>query len=124
LTAKLALDWRVTPAWQLGMDAQWVGRRTVQGNEDGKLEDDEDDIHRLHLASHATVNLRAAWQARPGLTLMFRIDNAFDRRFESFGALAETVFDAQGRYTGAEQEALFVGPGAPRRFFAGVRWKF
>ena len=43
--------------------------------------------------------------------------NATNRRYQSFGALAETVFDAQGNYVGEESDAVFVAPGAPRAAF-------
>jgi hypothetical protein len=34
------------------------------------------------------------------------------------------VFDAQGNYTGTEADALFIAPGSPRSFFAGLRLSF
>ena len=55
---------------------------------------------------------------------MARINNAFDKHYASYGAIASTLFDAQGNYTGIDQEALFVVPGAPRSFFVGLRMKF
>ena len=65
-----------------------------------------------------------AWQSTPAITVIARVNNALNRGYESYGALAETVFDAQGRYTGNEEDALFVAPGAPRSFFVGLRLRF
>lgn len=123
-TGKLAADWRPNPAWQLGLDWQLSSHRGVQGNEDGLLEDGEDDAVRLRIPGHGLLNLRAAWTPRPGMELTLRITNLFDKRYESFGALGETVFDARGRYTGVERQALFVAPGAPRSVFAGLRLSY
>lgn len=121
-SAKLALDWRATPAFSLGADWQLLGSRGVMGNEDGRLDDDDAaGSHPLKVAGHGLVNLRAAWQVRPGVELLARVSNALDRRHESYGALASTVFNAQGAYTGSARDALFVAPGTPRSLFIGLR---
>lgn len=120
-TARLGADWRPAAAWTLGADWQLVSRRGVQGNEDGRIEDAPSTPQRLHIPGHGLLHLRASWQISPALTLVARLHNVLDRRYASFGALAETSFDAQGRYTGVEQEALFVAPGAPRSGFVGLR---
>ncbi|MDT7837179.1 TonB-dependent receptor [Aquabacterium sp. OR-4] len=122
--ARMGADWRLAPGWSVGADVQLLSSRGVQGNEDGLLEDGEDDIHRLRIGGYGILNLRASWQPRPGLELMLRVNNALDRRHETFGALAETVFDARGNYTGEERDALFVAPGAPRSVYAGLRLSF
>ena len=123
-TAKIAADWALGQGLSLGADLQLVSSRGVQGNEDGLIEDGATERQPLRIAGHGLLNLRASWQLKPGLTLLARLNNALDRRHESYGALARTRFDAQGRYTGVEQEALFVAPGAPRSVFLGLRLKF
>lgn len=123
-SVKLAADWRLGAAWSMGADLQALSRRVTQGNEDGRVEDDEDDRLDLSVPGYTVVNLRLSWQPMPGLELMARVNNAFDRRAASYGALAETPFDAQGRYVGESREALFVAPLAPRSVFVGVRWRF
>ncbi|MFZ2987580.1 MAG: TonB-dependent receptor, partial [Ideonella sp.] len=80
--------------------------------------------HNLSLPGYTLLNLNANWTPRPGLALFARLHNATNRRFETFGALAETVFDAQGQFTGTAREALFVAPGAPRSVQVGVRLGF
>lgn len=121
---KLAADWRLAPGWRVGADVQWLGQRGVLGNEDSRLEDGASQKHDVGLPSYTLVNLRAAWDMTPDLELTLRINNAADRRYESFGALAETVFDAAGRITGSATPAVFVAPGAPRSFFVGLKMKF
>ncbi|HEX6363924.1 MAG TPA: TonB-dependent receptor, partial [Albitalea sp.] len=128
-TLKLAADWRPLPAWSVGADLQAVSRRVTAGNEDGLIEDDGDEGVDLSLPGHAVVNVRAAW--RPGEApegrgwqLFAKVNNVFDRRHENFAVLAETVFDAEGRFTGDERDAVFVAPGAPRSVFVGLRYRY
>lgn len=121
---KAALDWQVTPGFSVGADWQAFARRGVAGNEDGLLEDDGDEKVDVSLPGYALLNLRASWKPTPRLEVFAGITNVTDRRSASYGALAETVFDASGVYTGDQTEALFVAPGAPRAFKVGLRWSF
>jgi len=65
-----------------------------------------------------------AWRSGGGLEWFARMGNVFDKRYASYGAIGTTVFDAQGQYTGVEQNALFVAPGAPRNLYVGLRWTY
>jgi len=121
---KFGMDWQASPAWSLGMDLQALSRRGVLGNEDGLIEDGSTETVDLSLPGYALLNLRASWQAATGWELFARLTNATNRRYESYGALAGTVFDAAGRYTGDERAAVFVAPGAPRSLQLGARLKF
>jgi outer membrane receptor protein involved in Fe transport len=120
---KLGADWRASPAFSVGGDVQVLSRRVLQGNEDGLI-DDSGTRADLSLPGYALLHLRAAWRVRSGIELLLRVSNVFDRRYETYGALAETVFDANGVLTGDERDAVFVAPGAPRSVFAGLRARF
>lgn len=126
-TVKLALDWRVGGGWTLGADALLISSRRVAGNEDGLLEDPEEgeepEARRLKVPGYALFNLRSSWRLEKAWEFYATVQNVFNRRHESFGALAETVFDARGRGPGAERDALFVAPGAPRSVFIGLRYR-
>ena len=113
---KLGADWKFAPGWSAGADLQWSGRRVAQGNEDGLVEDGEDEID-VSLPGYSVAHFRLSWRAASGLEWVARIHNVFDKRYATFGAVAETLFDAQGSYTGVASNALFVAPGAPRSFF-------
>ncbi|HSV71156.1 MAG TPA: TonB-dependent receptor [Methylibium sp.] len=125
---KLSGDWRVGAGVSLGADLQAVTSRGVSGNEDGLLEDPVDgetpQARRLRLPGYAVLNLRASWKATPQWELYANLNNVFDRRYESFGALAETVFSPTGAYTGEASDALFVAPGTPRAVFVGLRYRY
>ena len=103
--------------------AQDGGGRVVQGNEDGLAEDGGEPID-LSLPGYNVMHLRMSWRPSNGVELIARIGNVFDKRYATYGAIAETVFDAQGNYTGTEADALFVAPGTPRSFFVGLRIQF
>ena len=121
---KASVEWRVG-AVRLGLDSQWTSRRVTTGNEDGHIEDDEPARLDLPIPATHLLNVQATWSPRDvrALEFMFGVRNLLDRRSASFGALAETVFDAQGRWTGQERSALFVAPGAPRALSLALRWR-
>ncbi len=121
---KIGADWQVNAAFSVGGDVQVLSRRITQGNEDRLIEDGSDRAVDLSLPGYALVHLRASWKITPAVEGLLRVSNLFDRRYESYGALAATTFDAQGRLTGEEVPALFVAPGTPRSLFAGLRVKF
>lgn len=125
-TLKLALDWRLGGGFSIGADTQTVGSRGVSGNEDGLLEDGAtgDEVRTLKIPSYTLLNLRASWKPSKQWELYLNVNNVTDKRYETFGALAETVFTPTGAYAGDEEDALFVAPGARRSVFAGLRFKF
>ena len=49
------------------------------------------------IPGYAIFNLRASWKPAKDWELYVAVNNVFDRRYETFGALAETVFSADGR---------------------------
>ena len=106
-----------------------LSRRGTAGNEDGLIEDGEDERVDVGLPGYAVVNLRASWRPEAtsqqrGWEFWAKVNNVFDKRYENFAALAGTVFDASGNYTGVERDTVFVAPGAPRSVFVGARYRF
>ncbi len=127
-TLKLAADWRVGAGVTLGADWLVVSKRTVAGNEDGLLEDREEgeeaEERDLRIPGYGLLNLRAAWKPAKSWELYATVNNVFDKRYETFGALAETQFTADGRFTGEGRDALFVAPGTERSILVGARFRF
>ncbi len=123
---KVAADVDLGSGLRVGADVQALSARGTAGNEDGLREDGDDDTVGLDLERYAVLNLRASWKPPTvkGLEVFARVTNATNTRYQSYGAVAETVFDAQGRYTGNEADAWFVAPGAPRAFNVGLRWRY
>ncbi|MBD8530374.1 MULTISPECIES: TonB-dependent receptor [unclassified Massilia] len=132
-TLKLGLDWRPSAQWMFGADLVAVSSLVTQGNEDGLLEDPEDDeplaTGDAGIAGHAVLALRASYKPTRQLEFYARINNALDRRYETYGVLAENMFpDGQlvqpALGTGEAEDARFVAPGAPRSFSIGMNYKF
>ncbi|MGO4479942.1 TonB-dependent receptor [Massilia sp. 2TAF26] len=132
-TGKLSLDWNTSPALTLGMDIHAVSSLVTQGNEDGLIEDAEDgkDAQRADRRVHGymLLGLRASYRPADQWEFFARISNVFDRRYETFGALAPDLFPhgrllAPHEQAGEAEQARFVAPGAPRAVVAGLRYRF
>jgi outer membrane receptor protein involved in Fe transport len=132
-SGKLALDWTVNPRLDLGVDLQGASSLVTQGNEDGLVEDaspgEAPQRADWRVGGHALVSLRASYRPAPGWELFARVNNLFDRRYETFGALAPDLFP-HGRLLAPHEgevgaaQARFVAPGAPRAIVAGLRYTF
>jgi outer membrane receptor protein involved in Fe transport len=75
------------------------------------------------------LNLRAAFKPSRQLEFYARINNALDRRYETYGVLAENLFPggqlAQPALgSGEPEDARFIAPGAPRSIQVGMRYTF
>ena len=72
------------------------------------------------LARQMLASVGAGWQA------FARINNLFDRRYASGGALAENPFVGGSFQANSDhwRRESFVAPGAPRAAWVGVRYSF
>jgi outer membrane receptor protein involved in Fe transport len=85
------------------------------------------------VGGYAIVNLDARLSLSRDLTALLQVGNLFDRRYLTAGRLGVNPFSpatvgAVGpsgwNYNAAEwQNASYVGPGAPRTIFIGLRWE-
>ena len=132
-TAKLGLDWHAAPGMELGADLQAVSSLVTQGNEDGLVADAEEgeaeQRGNWRVPGYALVSLRASIQHGRRWQFYARITNLFDRRHETFGAVAPDLFPAGRQLKPHEgpveaEHARFVAPGAGRTVIAGARYSF
>ncbi|MCD2519643.1 TonB-dependent receptor [Massilia sp. G4R7] len=132
-SGKLTFDWTANPQLSFGADLQASSSLVTQGNEDGLSEDPEDDEEPeradWRVRGYGLVTLRASYRPTPKWELFARISNLFDRRYETFGAVAPDLFPNGRQLKPHEDEvdaahARFVAPGAPRTFIAGLRYTF
>ena len=89
-----------------------------RGNEDGTQS------LNAKVKGYFLLNLHANYEAQKGLDYFARIHNVFDRRFETYGLMAESMFTAQGQVASGSTVSRFVAPGAPRSFLVGIRYRF
>ena len=80
------------------------------------------------VTGYALFNLQAQWELDERFTLYARVSNVFDRRFETYAAVAEDLFPggvlAQPLDAPVEGPSRFVAPGAPRQFSVGLHLQF
>ncbi len=121
-TLKLGAQWRVGQTVTLGADAQAFSSMGTQGNEDGLLADPDHGAEPqradLRLPGYALLSMRASWEPAAGWELYARLNNVFDRRYASFGALGRNLF------ADTAANSRFVAPGAPRMLAFGVRYRY
>jgi len=132
-SGKLSLDWTASSQLTFGAELQASSSLISQGNEDGLIEDleegEEPERADWRVRGYALVGLRASYRPTPKWELFARVSNLFDRRYETFGAVAPDLFPNGRQLRPHEDEvdsehARFVAPGAPRTFIAGVRYTF
>jgi outer membrane receptor protein involved in Fe transport len=132
-SGRLALDWKASPELSFGADLQGVSSLVTQGNEDGLIQDaepgQEPERGDWRVRGHALVSLRASYRLAADWELFARVSNVFDRRYETFGAVAPDLFP-HGRQLKPHEGAVdvvpsrFLAPGAPRTLVAGARYNF
>lgn len=106
---KAGLEWHPHADFSLGIDGELRSGVYLRGDEANLLG---------RTGGYAVFGLGARWQATPRLSLRLRVDNLFDRRHENFGVLGEPdeVFPDF-------EDPRFLGPGAPRGAWLGLRFE-
>jgi outer membrane receptor protein involved in Fe transport len=132
-TLKLNLDWRAAPSLDLGADVVALSDLLTQGNEDGlradPMEGQPPAYADWRIRGYVLLTLRASYRPDQHWEWFARINNAANRRYETYGAVALDLFP-NGRLLrpqdGPVDAALarFVAPGAPRSVVAGLRYHF
>lgn len=111
-TLQLGGDYSFTPRFSVGGDMLYKSGVFVRGDESNQLG---------RLDGYATVNIRANYQINDMFKVYARVDNLFDREYESFGLLGEP--DEVPGFGGFTNNR-FVGVGAPVSGFIGVKATF
>jgi outer membrane receptor protein involved in Fe transport len=104
---KLGAEVALGATWRVGGELQAQSGQTLRGDEAGRLDP---------VPGFAVVNLDARWDPTPRLGFFARIDNLFDRRYATFGALG----DASEVIPGIS-DPRFLGPAPPRGAWVGLR---
>ncbi len=105
---KFNLDLDVLPQFTIGMTGIYSSNRYFRGDE-ANLNDP--------LPGYWVFNLRSAYRFNRYVQLFIRVDNLFDKRYKTFG-----LYGAADEVLGDEfDDARFIGPGAPRGIWGGIR---
>jgi outer membrane receptor protein involved in Fe transport len=103
--------WIGRPRISFGADLVASSSSHYRGDEANLLE---------QLDGYVVVNLHAECRLNEHARVLLNVDNVLDRNYETFGGLG----DAQRVLGPAYTNPRFVGPGAPRAAWVGVRVSF
>ncbi len=124
---KLDLGWRATSSFKLGANVTAQSGSFVRGNENNRHQPDGVDFFGSgRTAGFAVLNLDGRWDIAKGLSLVGKINNVLDRRYDTGGMLGENAFDASGTLQAPDdwRDEQFVAPAAPRSLSLALRWRF
>ena len=134
-SVKLGLAWRATSWLRLGGDVQAFSSQYVRGNENnqhqsGTTTDALGNVRTFEgpgkIGGYAILNLNAEAKLGGGWQMFAKVNNVFDRRYATAGALAESPFVGGSFQADPDdwRRQTFVAPGAPRAAWVGVRYVF
>ena len=103
----------VTDAWHVAVETIVASSRVFLGDEGND---------QAELEGYGVANVRSSYRFNPTVELFVRVENLFDKRYETFGALAE--LEIHLREAPDASQPRFVAPGVPRSAFAGLRVRF
>lgn len=132
---KLGLVWRATDWLRLGGDLQAFSGQYLRGNENnrhqsGTATDAFGNSRSFDgpgmTGGYAVVNLNAEAKLGGGWQAFAKLNNLFDRRYATAGALAVNPFVGGAFQSNPDdwRRESFVSPGAPRAAWVGVRYAF
>ncbi|MDN5938915.1 MAG: TonB-dependent receptor, partial [Salinisphaera sp.] len=104
----LGVDWKATDRLAVGAD--------VQGNSEQIFRGDESNTDPEQVDGFAIVSAHASFAITEYLSVFVRGINLLDKDYETFGVYGE----ADEVLPAATDNPRFIGPGAPRAFWAGV----
>lgn len=107
---KAGVDWVLDAGVRIGADGQYRSNQYLRGDESNQLSP---------IGGYAVFGLHASWDVNAHLQLSARVENLTDRRYASFGTLGEPDEVFPG-----DTDPRFLGPGAPRGGWVGVRYRF
>ncbi len=112
---KLLTDYQITPALSVGIDFINNSDQHIRGDESNQLDT---------VDGYLVSTLRAGYALRDNLQAFLRVDNLFDREFETFGLLGEEPGELDVPIIADLTIPRFLGAAAPRSAFIGLRVKF
>jgi outer membrane receptor protein involved in Fe transport len=115
---KLTLEWMAAARTSLGFGWAWFDRQFARGDENNR------DVHGA-LPSYGVAQAFARYRPQGGWQLSLKVDNVFNRRYQSFGVLGRNFFNGPGGTFDAGRAApeQFVAPGAPRSAWIALQYE-
>lgn len=112
-SAKLGLRFALTPRWQLALDSITTSSSV--------LRDDAGD-DQLQVNGFTIVSARGAYRLDENLVAFIHAENIFDTQYASLGTFADPALTPLRELHFAASDPRFLGPGAPRGIWIGLRF--
>ena len=109
---KMGADYLLFERLDVGFDVLYNSNQVLRGDESNQLDP---------VDGYAVVNLRANYKFNDNISLFARVTNLFDADYESFGLLGEEPNEVPVAAFEDFESPRFLGPGAPRAGFIGVK---
>ncbi len=116
-TAKLRIDYALQPNWRVA--ANLLYRSAIYARGDDNNQDGNGKI-----SGYTVINLDTTYTVTRQLQVFARVDNLFNREYANFGTLGQNFFNGQGHSFDGNNVSneQFVGVGAPRGVWVGLRY--
>ena len=108
-TFKLRAAYDVTPSWNIGTNLVMASGQYARGDENNG------DINGK-VPGYAVLNLDTHYSITPNWKLFGKVNNVFDKNYQTFGVLGNNIFN------GADEQ--FRSPAAPIAAWVGVTYEF
>jgi iron complex outermembrane recepter protein len=109
---KLGGDYLLSNSFRVGIDLLYNSGQRVRGDESNQLEKTD---------SYAVLNLRGQYRLNDHVVFFATINNVLDEEYETFGLIGEEPGEVDVPDFADFENPRFLGPGAPRAAFAGVK---
>ena len=118
-TLKLRIDYDVAGRGNLGLAVNGSASQYARGNENNQSLNGR-------VAGFAIVNIDGRWRISQAVEAFANFSNLFDRRYANFALLGSNAFTGPGRtFNGLNPRyEEFLGYGAPRGIWAGLRYNW
>ncbi|MBT7952675.1 MAG: TonB-dependent receptor [Gammaproteobacteria bacterium] len=109
---KIGADYYFNEKVSLGVDLSYNSNQVIRGDESNQID---------KLNGYSITNLRGRYRFNEHLEFFARINNVFDKDYESFGLLGEEPSEVDVPLFANFSNPRFLGPGSPRAGFVGVK---
>jgi len=119
---KLRLDYNILPSWNVGTNINYFSERFMMGNENNEHIDTA--TLKGKTPGYTVVNLDTNYQIASGWSLFGKVNNLFDKDYTNGGRMGQSILTSSGETFAGDRSVSFLGPGAPRAGWIGVRYEF
>lgn len=118
-TFKVRFDYAATPKWKVGTNVVYRSDIFARGDENNQDSNGK-------IPGYAMVNLDTTYSVTKHLQVFARADNLFNKQYANFGVLGQNFFNGQGHSIDGDNitNEQFIGPGAPRGAWVGLRYSW